>query len=88
MSNRSLGFTQKGWETYLYWQQTDKKMVRKINKLISEIQRTPFSGSGKPEALKENLSGYWSRRIDDQHRLVYKVTASQIEIASCRYHYK
>lgn len=75
------------WEDYLYWQKTDKKILRRINELIKEIQRTPFQGTGKPEPLKANLSGWWSRRIDRTHRLVYRVGEERIEIAQCRYHY-
>ncbi len=76
------------WEDYLYWQQTDKKTLKKINKLIKEIQREPFGGIGKPEPLKYNLAGYWSRRIDDKHRLVYAYENETLIILSCRYHYE
>jgi toxin YoeB len=76
-----------GWEDYLYWQQTDKTIARKINQLIKEIIRTPFEGTGKPEPLKENLKGYWSRRINQEHRLVYAVEQNAIIILQCRYHY-
>jgi len=76
-----------GWEDYLYWQKTDKKVLKRINALIKEIQRTPFSGIGDPEPLKHNWSGYWSRRIDREHRLVYKYSDEKIYIAQCRYHY-
>ncbi len=76
------------WEDYLYWQKNDKKLVRKINELIKEITRNPFSGTGKPEPLKHALEGYWSRRITREHRLVYKVTDKSIHIAQCRYHYQ
>lgn len=69
------------------WQQEDKKILRKINSLIKEIQRTPFKGKGKPEPLKFDLSGFWSRRIDREHRLVYKIENDEVLIFSCRYHY-
>jgi toxin YoeB len=80
-------FAEKAWEDYLYWQQNDKKILRRVNSLIKEITRTPFDGRGKPEPLRENLSGYWSRRIDHSHRLVYKVDESSVYIAQCRFHY-
>jgi toxin YoeB len=88
MSKRLIAFTDTGWSDYTYWQKDDKKLVRKINRLIEEISRTPFEGTGKPEALRENLAGYWSRRITDEHRLVYSADDSEIIIISCRYHYK
>jgi len=75
------------WEDYLHWQQVDKAMLRKINGLIKEISSTPFHGTGKPEALRENLSGFWSRRINQEHRLVYKVENGSVIILQCRYHY-
>ncbi len=75
------------WEDYLYWQQSDKSTLKKINGLIKESLRTPFAGTGKPEALKENLKGFWSRRINLEHRLVYKVEDDAIYILQCRYHY-
>jgi toxin YoeB len=75
------------WEDYLHWQLTDKSMLRRLNALIKEIQRDPFVGIGKPEPLKGNLSGYWSRRIDSEHRIVYKIDASALVIAQCRGHY-
>ena len=75
------------WEDYLYWQQTDKSILKKINGLIKEINRSPFQGTGKPEVLRENLSGFWSRRITLEHRLVYKVEKEAIVILQCRYHY-
>lgn len=80
-------FMNDAWEDYLYWQQTDKSMLRKINQLIKEIRRTPFDGTGKPEPLKENLAGFWSRRIDLEHRLVYKIENDSIVVLQCRYHY-
>ena len=82
-----LIFSDTAWEDYLYWQKTDKKTLRRINSLIKEIMRTPFEGTGKPEQLKHALSGYWSRRINDEHRLVYKVTEDAVHIAQLRYHY-
>lgn len=82
-----LVFSDKAWEDYIYWQQTDKKNLKKINQLIKDIKRDPFEGIGKPEPLKHELSGFWSRRITDEHRLVYEVVNSSIAIASCRYHY-
>jgi len=75
------------WEDYLYWQKEDKKKLQRINGLIKDIKRNPFMGLGDPEPLKHNWSGYWSRRIDKQHRLVYKVDKQTIIIAQCRYHY-
>ena len=80
-------FTENAWEDYVYWQSIDKKIVKKINDLIKDIHRDPFDGIGKPEALKYDLSGYWSRRIDHEHRLVYQVVENELLIYSCRYHY-
>lgn len=77
----------KAWEDYLYWQSTDKKIVKRINLLIKDIQRSPCEGLGKPEPLKHGLSGYWSRRINDEHRIVYKPQDDTILIAQLRYHY-
>lgn len=82
-----ITFEDAGWEDYLHWQQTDKAMLKRINMLIRDIQREPFTGLGKPEPLKFNFSGYWSRRIDDEHRIVYKVTDDEIIIAQLRGHY-
>lgn len=82
-----LCWAQSGWEDYLYWQQTEKAKMNRINRLIIDISRNPFEGLGDPEPLKHNWSGYWSRRIDREHRLVYKVTQDSIIIAQCRYHY-
>jgi toxin YoeB len=82
-----LSFADDAWSDYLYWQQQDKKILKKINRLIKEIERDPFDGIGEPEPLKYNWSGYWSRRITIEHRLVYKVLDEQILIAQCRYHY-
>jgi len=83
----TLIFSSQAWEDYLYWQQTDKAVLKRINALIKDIQRSPFEGIGKPEALKHGLSGYWSRRINDEHRIVYKVVDNAIRIAQLRYHY-
>lgn len=80
-------FDDYAWEDYLYWQKTDKQILKKINELIKDIQRTPFSGKGKPEALKFSLSGFWSRRINHEHRLVYKIDNETLCIVQCRYHY-
>ena len=80
-------FTDDAWEDYLYWQQTDKQTLRKINQLLKEIQRTPFTGIGKPEPLKHQLQGCWSRRIDSEHRLVYEVTDNMLKVIGCRFHY-
>ncbi len=85
--NKNLAWTESGWADYIYWQSQDKKTLKRINKLIDNTSRTPFEGIGKPEKLKENLSGFWSRRIDDTHRLVYAVTDAHITIIACRYHY-
>jgi len=82
-----IKFTVNAWEDYCYWQSIDKKIVKKINELIKDIERNPFDGIGKPEALKYDLSGYWSRRIDHEHRLVYQVIEKELLIYSCRYHY-
>lgn len=80
-------FFPNGWQDYQYWIDVDIKLFRKINKLIKECQRTPFQGTGKPEPLKNELSGWWSRRIDREHRLVYRVKDGALEIAQCRHHY-
>ena len=80
-------FSSHAWEDYLYWQQTDKKTLKRINKLMREIRRSPFKGIGKPERLRHGLSGYWSRRINDEHRIVYKITEDALLIAQLRYHY-
>ena len=77
----------KAWEDYLYWQAHDKKMLKRINQLIQDIDRNGHTGIGKPEPLKHELQGFWSRRIDDMHRLVYRIADSRIEIAQCRAHY-
>lgn len=83
----NLVFSQHAWEDYLYWQKADRKLLKRINLLIQDIIRSPFDGIGKPEALKHGLAGYWSRRINDEHRLVYKVEREAIYFAQCRYHY-
>ena len=80
-------FLDQGWEDYLYWQGHDKKILKKINSLIKDIDRDPFNGLGSPEPLKHDLSGYWSRRVTLQHRLVYRIHKGQIRIVQCRYHY-
>ena len=82
-----LVFADAAWEDYLHWQQQDKKMVEHINKLIRETQRQPFTGIGKPEPLKHALAGYWSRRITDEHRMVYKIESDSLLLAQLRYHY-
>jgi toxin YoeB len=83
-----ITFSKNAWEDYLSWQKEDKKMLRKINDLIKDIQRSPFEGIGKPEALKYDLAGFWSRRIDLEHRLVYQYRNGEIFIFACRYHYE
>lgn len=80
-------FAEQAWEDYLYWQKTDRKILERINTLIKEIARQPFSGIGKPEPLKNALAGYWSRRINDEHRIVYKIVDGSLFIAQLRYHY-
>lgn len=82
-----LIFTKNSWEEYVSWQREDRKLLKRINLLIQNIQRTPFEGIGNPEPLKYDLSGYWSRRIDREHRLVYQVLDGSVLIYSCRYHY-
>ncbi len=82
-----LSWAEKSWEDYLFWQNTNKKTLKRINVLIKAIKREPFEGIGDPEPLKHNWSGYWSRRIDREHRLVYKVEDKTLYIAQCRYHY-
>ena len=80
-------FLSQGWEDYIYWQNTNKSVLKRINALIKEIDRTPFEGSGKPEPLKHSLAGWWSRRLNLEHRLVYKVENESVFILQCRYHY-
>lgn len=87
MAERLLAWTDEAWTDYIYWQTQDKKTLKRINKLIIETKRMPFEGIGKPEALRENLSGFWSRRIDETNRLVYAVDDRALTIISCRYHY-
>jgi toxin YoeB len=82
-----LIFSEHAWQDYQYWVETDRKMLKRINRLIQEIVRDPFRGSGKPEPLKHGLSGYWSRRLDDEHRIVYRMTEDAVLIAQLRYHY-
>ena len=82
-----LTFLPQGWEDYVYWQDNDKRIAKKINQLLSDAMRNPFDGIGKPEPLKNNWSGWWSRRISDTHRLVYKIDTDQLVVAACRTHY-
>ena len=90
MSARGLEllFTEPGWRDYLFWQQTDRRMVKRINELIRDTLRSPLQGIGKPEPLRHELQGCWSRRIDSEHRLVYEVHEQQLRIIACRYHYQ
>jgi toxin YoeB len=83
-----LIFSENAWDDYLYWQQTDKKSLKRINNLITDMKRTPFEGLGKPEPLKYGLSGYWSRRINEEHRIIYKVEEDAILLVQLRYHYE
>ncbi len=83
----NLIFSANAWEDYVYWQQTDKQILKRINLLLKEIQRQPYEGIGKPEPLKHNLSSYWSRRINDEHRIVYKVEDNNLRIAQLKHHY-
>ncbi|AMO83712.1 Txe/YoeB family addiction module toxin [Obesumbacterium proteus] len=80
-------FTDESWADYVFWQENDKRFIKRINELIKEIERTPFTGIGKPEPLKHHLSGYWSRRINEEHRIIYRVEEDRMIILSCRYHY-
>jgi toxin YoeB len=82
-----IKFATRAWEDYLYWQESDRAMLKRINALIKDIERSPFTGIGKPEPLKHQLSGFWSRRIDDRHRLVYAIEKDILLIAQCRDHY-
>lgn len=82
-----LAFTSRGWDDYTFWPESDRRMTRRINKLINDTLRDPFVSIGKPEPLRGGLSGYWSRRIDDEHRLVYRATESELVIVQARYHY-
>jgi len=83
----TITWSMEAWEDYLYWQKTDKKITKRINDILKSITRTPFEGIGNPEALKYQLKGSWSRRIDSEHRLVYTVQENDLIIISCRYHY-
>ena len=80
-------FTELSWEDYQYWQKIDKHKIKRINELLKEISRSPVEGIGKPEALKYNNAGFWSRRIDEEHRLIYRFVDDEIQIAKCRFHY-
>lgn len=82
-----IAWADEAWEDYVWWQKTNSKIFQRINRLIENAQQTPFHGPGKPEPLKHELSGYWSRRITDEHRLVYRVMDDRLVIAQCRYHY-
>ena len=82
-----LVFAERAWEDYLYWQETDRKILARINHLIREIRREPFQGIGKPEQLRHALKGYWSRRITDEHRIIYKIEDDSVLLAQLRYHY-
>ena len=84
---RKLTFSDEAWDDYLYWQDTDRSMLRRIHQLIKDVRRSPYEGIGKPEPLKHQLAGWWSRRIDGEHRFLYRVTEQAIEIASLRNHY-
>lgn len=83
----NLVFSGRAWEHYLHWQHTERQVLKKLNRLIEECLRTPFSGAGKPEPLKGEFSAWWSRRIDGEHRLIYRIADGNLEIAQCRYHY-
>ncbi len=85
--SKKLAWTDEAWKDYLYWQSQDRKTLNRINKLIEDTKRHPFEGIGKPEPLKDNLFGFWSRRIDDTNRLVYAVNDESLTIISCKYHY-
>ena len=86
-THRQIAFTTAAWDDYVWWQTQDRKTLRRINLLVEAVLREPFTGIGKPEPLRENLSGYWSRRIDESNRLVYAVEDDQIVVVGCRYHY-
>ncbi len=81
-------WSDKAWDDYLYWQTQDKKILKRVNQLVKDIERNNFEGIGKPEALKGNLSGFWSRRIDDANRLIYRINGELIDILSCKGHYE
>ena len=80
-------FVEESWDDYLYWQRVDKKMLKRINQLIKDISRQPYEGIGKPEPLKHNYKGFWSRRINGEHRLIYQIHEDEIRIVKCRFHY-
>ncbi len=80
-------FTEQSWEDYLFWQKNDKQKLKRINELLKDISRSPYEGTGKPEALRFNYAGFWSGRIDEEHRLIYRVVEDEIQIAKCRFHY-
>jgi toxin YoeB len=82
-----LVFTELSWEDYLFWQKNDKQKLKRLNELLKDISRNPYDGIGKPEPLKFNYAGFWSRRIDEEHRLIYRVEDDEIQIAKCRFHY-
>jgi toxin YoeB len=82
-----LVFSQKAWEDYLWFQENDRNLLKRVNQLLKDIRRSPFEGIGKPEALKGNLAGHWSRRINDEHRIVYTAASTEIVVISCRHHY-
>ena len=82
-----LTWTQAAWQDYLYWQTQDRKMLKRVNLLLQDTVRNPFTGLGKPESLRENLAGFWSRRIDETNRLVYTVDGNDLVVIACRYHY-
>jgi toxin YoeB len=82
-----LVFTELSWEDYLFWQKNDKQKLKRINELLKDITRNPYEGIGKPEPLKFNYAGFWSRRIDEEHRIIYRVINDEIQIAKCRFHY-
>lgn len=84
----NIQFSTRGWEDYLHWQQFDKKVLKKVNELLKEIARSPYEGIGKPEPLKHALSGFWSRRITDEQRLIYRVEGKVVQVAQARYHYE
>ena len=85
--NKTLAFKDTGFEDYVYWQETDRKTLKRINLLIKDIDRNGYEGIGKPEPLKHNLQGWWSRRIDEEHRLVYRIEENEIQVLACRFHY-
>jgi toxin YoeB len=84
----NIQFSSKGWEDYLYWQETDKKTLKKLHELMKDVSRSPYEGIGKPEPLKHALRGFWSRKITDEHRLVYKVEGNVLYVVQARYHYE